>query len=105
MSIIISGHHFTETPALKAHTNEKLSKLFRHYGHIIKIECEMNSEVSHRGKENDFYVLLNIQIPGKTIRIEDNQRDMYTAVDRAIERADATLRKAKEKEIAKRRKV
>lgn len=105
VSVIISGHHFSETPALKAYAQEKLTKLFRHFDQIIKIECEMNSEIAHRGKESDYYVLLNIQIPGKTIRIEDNERDMYKAIDKAIDRADTTLRKIKEKELTKRRKI
>ena len=37
MQLNISGHHLDITPALKQHTNEKLSKIKHHFDQVMNV--------------------------------------------------------------------
>lgn len=97
MSLVISGRHFRETPALKAYTKEKAAKFYRHHKDIQKIVIEMTSEIAHRGKEADYVVDIRVAVPGHLFSIRDTERDMYKAIDKAINRMVRLLTRDKEK--------
>lgn len=102
MSLQISGRHFKETPALKAYTQEKATKFYRHHKDIQKIVIEMDSEIAHRGKEADYIVDISVTTPGHVISVRDSERDMYKAIDKAVNRMVRALTKDKEKQQKKR---
>ena len=102
MSIVISGRHFKETPALKKYAQQKIAKFYRHHKEILKIEVVMDSEVAHRGKESDFIIEINVHVPGHTFEVKDLERDMYKAIDKASDKMVRILTKDKEKHQARR---
>lgn len=104
MSIIISGRHFAETPALSKYAKAKIAKFYRHHKEILKVEVIMNSETAHRGKETDFIVEINVHVPGHMFEVKDLERDMYKALDKSTDKMVRILTKDKEKH-QKRRKI
>ena len=97
MSLVISGRHFAKTPALKIYAEQKASKFYKHHGEILKIVVEMNSEIAHRGRDADYIVDIAVSVPGHVIRIRDSERDMYKAIDKAVDRTVQALTRDKEK--------
>ena len=51
--LIISGVHLELTEALKSAVTEKMDKLFRHEGHIIRIRVELEYN-AHNSKQNEY---------------------------------------------------
>lgn len=96
MNIVVKGKHLRENAALEEFALKKTSKFYHFYPEIIKIEIELKSETGHRGKETDFLADLMVKVPGKTFKITDNERDMYKAIDRAVDRMIETLRREKD---------
>lgn len=96
MSIVVKGKHLKENLALEEFALKKTSKFYRFYPEIIKTEIELKSETGHRGKETDFLADIMVKIPGKTFKVTDNERDMYKAIDRAVDRMNETLRREKD---------
>ena len=50
--IIISGHNLDLTKALKSMVIEKVSKLFEHENHIIRIRVELSTRQAKHAKEH-----------------------------------------------------
>jgi putative sigma-54 modulation protein len=71
MQVSITGHHVEVTDSLKAHVEEKISKLKRHFD--------------------------NVQISGAKLFAEDVQEDMYVAIDNMVDKLDRQIVKHKEK--------
>jgi len=43
MQLNISGHHLDITPALKQHTNQKLSKIKHHFDQVMNSQYDFGS--------------------------------------------------------------
>lgn len=96
MNIVVKGKHLRENQALEDFAFKKSAKFYHFYPEIIKIEIELKSETGHRGKETDFVADLMVKVPGKTFKVTDNERDMYKAIDRSVDRMSETLRREKD---------
>lgn len=97
MNIAIKGKHLNENNALEDYALNKSTKFYHHYPEIIKVEVELRSEISHKGKEGDFIVDILVKVPGHTFKISDQERDMYKAIDKSVKRMIEVLRREKEK--------
>ncbi len=96
MNIVVKGKHLQENQALEDFALKKATKFYHFFPEIIKIEIELKSETGHRGKETDFFADLMVKVPGKTFKVTDTERDMYKAIDRAVDRMNETLRREKD---------
>lgn len=101
MNIVVKGKHLTTNKALEDYALKKSEKFYHHNREIIKVEVELRTEVGHKGKENDFIADINVKIPGHTLKITDQERDMYKAIDRAVKRMNESLRREKEKHTSR----
>jgi putative sigma-54 modulation protein len=97
MNIVVKGKHLRENQALEDFAFKKTAKFYHFFPDITKIEVAMRSETGHKGKETDFVVDIIVRIPGKTHKVQDAERDMYKAVDQAVDRMSEVLRREKEK--------
>lgn len=97
MNIVVKGKHLKDNKALEDYALSKSEKFYHHFRDIIKVEIELRTEIGHKGKENDFIVDILVKIPGRTLKITDQERDMYKAIDRAVKRMNESLRREKEK--------
>jgi len=104
MNIAVKGVHVKENKALENYAQSKAEKLYNHFPQIIKVEIELKTETSRRGKDDDFIANITLQIPKKTLKVFDQERDLYRAIDSAVERMTEVLRREKGKKSSRLRK-
>ena len=85
--IIVSGIHLELTAGLKAHVREKMERLFRHEGHIVRIRVELECDRKH-DREHQFIVL-----HGPDINATVDADECYKAIDLLVDKLDQGLRK------------
>ncbi|WP_156285993.1 ribosome hibernation-promoting factor, HPF/YfiA family [Oceanivirga salmonicida] len=96
MKFIISGKHLDLTEAIKNYAEEKLSKVEKYTEDINKIDVQI--EVEKTKTEGTLHkASATLYILGKTIRIEEIDKDMYTAIDLLADKLTRQVRKHLEK--------
>lgn len=91
MEIRIAGRHIQVTDAMKDYAKKKLSHLERYFGHIIEAHVIMNVEKNVHKIE----VVLHTNV-GKIFG-EEKTNDMYTSIDKVLEKMEVQLKRQKEK--------
>ena len=91
MQVIISGHHLEITDALKAHTEDKFSKLARHFDKVTDVHVILSVEKLVQKAE------ATLHFAGTKFFAEDHQEDMYAAIDELVTKLDRQILKHKEK--------
>jgi len=91
----ISGKHVTITDSIRAHAEEKTSKLPRYYDGVSQVEVivdsthgadKINVEVIAKGEHGNLFVAT------------ETGADAYTCIDGAVHKLEQQLRKKKAKE-------
>lgn len=91
MQISVTGHHLDVTEALKNYVESKFEKLERHFDHVTDVHVILGVEkISHKAEAT-------VQISGAKLFAEDQQEDMYAAIDGLIDKLDRQVRKHKDK--------
>lgn len=98
--IIISGHNLDLTEALKTMVIEKVSKLFEHENHIIRIRIELEVSQS-RGKEYLAKGLIEIKGPDLVANVSSD--DLYKSIDLLESKLDRMLRRRSRLRVLKRK--
>lgn len=91
MQVSITGRHLEVTDSLKAHVEDKISKLKRHFDHVVDVHVILEVEKMQQKAE------ATVQISGATLFAEDHQDDMYVAIDNMVDKLDRQIIKHKEK--------
>ena len=91
MQVSITGHHVEVTDALKAHVEDKISKLKRHFDHVTDVHVILTVEKLQQKAE------ATVQISGAKLFAEDTQENMYVAIDNMVDKLDRQIIKHKEK--------
>lgn len=91
MQLNISGHHLDITKAIKQHAEEKLSKIEHHFDHLINVNMILEVEKDVQKAE------ATIHISGADLFAKAQSSDMYTSIDKLVNKLDAQVRKHKEK--------
>ena len=92
MQINITGHHIEVTESLKNYVNEKFLKLERHFGQVIDTHVILSVEKLAQKAE------ATLQVNGGTLFAEDEQPDLYAAIDGLVDKLDRQAIKHKEKQ-------
>lgn len=90
--VIVSGIHLELTEGLKAHVREKMQRLLRHDGQIVRIKVELECDRQH-DHEHKFIVKGHIIIHGPDINATVEADDCYKAIDLLVDKLDQGLRK------------
>lgn len=98
--IIISGHNLNLTPALKRMVIEKVSKLFEHENHIIRIRVELSTDQT---VESSFHAKGMIEIKGKPLIADAASEDLYKSIDLLENKLDRMLRRRSRLRVLKRK--
>ncbi|MEX0330371.1 MAG: ribosome-associated translation inhibitor RaiA [Puniceicoccaceae bacterium] len=98
--IIISGHNLDLTPALKKMVIEKVSKLFDHENHIIRIRVELSSDQKYG---NAYHAKGKIEIKGKPLIADAASEDLYKSIDQLENKLDRMLRRRSRLRVLKRK--
>lgn len=94
MDIVVKGRH-TEVPdRFREHVAEKLARVERFDAKVIRVDVEVSKEHNPRQAEISERIELTIHSRGPVIRAEASSDDRYAALDLAVARLDARLRKA-----------
>ena len=91
MNLNIAGHHLPLTDALKTYVSEKITRLERHFGHLIGANVVLSVEkLRHKAEAT-------LHTRGANLHAEAIDEDMYAAIDSLADKLDSQTRKFKEK--------
>lgn len=93
MHIDITGHHIDVTPALKTYVQDKLSKVSRHFDHVIKLHVILSVEKHRQSAEATLYVAGG----HGDLFANATCEDMYSAIDALTGKLDRQVIRHKEK--------
>lgn len=91
MNINITGHRIEVTPAIRHFTEEKFSKLERHFDQITAIHVTLDVEKLRQIAEATLHVAKG------ELHASSESEDLYGAIDLLIDKLDRQLIKHKEK--------
>jgi putative sigma-54 modulation protein len=91
MQLNISGHHLDITPALRQHSNEKLSKIKHHFDQVINVNMILEVQKDVQMAE------ATIHLSGTDLFAKAQSSDMYVSIDQLINKLDSQIIKHKEK--------
>ena len=87
MKIILSGKNLDITDSLRNQTNKKVSKLSRYFNEDVEAQVTMSVE--------GYRHIIEVTIPfdGVVIRAEESTDDMYTSIDKVLDKLERQIRK------------
>ena len=95
MKIIFKGKHIEVTDAMRNYIEKRLSKIERHFDHILEVIVTLSVE------KNRQIVEATLQTSGALIRAEEETDDMYTSIDKVVDKLERQIQKYKEKYFQK----
>jgi putative sigma-54 modulation protein len=91
MNLTLTGHQLTITPAIRDYVGSKLTRVTRHFDHVIDVNVVMSVEkLRHK-------IEANLHTRGKDIHVEAVEPDMYAAIDALADKLDRQVLRHKEK--------
>ena len=96
MNLNLTGVHMNITPAIRAYVVAKLSRVMRHFDHVIDVNVVMSVEKLRQKIE------ANVHVRGRDIHVEAIEPDLYAAIDALVDKLDRQVLKYKEKTAAHR---
>jgi putative sigma-54 modulation protein len=91
MNLHLTGHHVEITPSIRDYVVSKLSRIERHFDHVIDVNVFMTVE------KLDQRIEANVHLSGKDIHVQAHDGDMYAAIDELIDKLDRQVIKHKER--------
>ncbi len=100
MDVVVSSRHCEVSERFREHVEEKLVRLEKHDHRIIRVEVLLERERNARQPERQVRVELTAKSKGPVLRAEAAAEDKMAALDLALDKMSAQMRRA-----ADRRKV
>jgi ribosomal subunit interface protein len=94
MDVVVKGRHCEISDSFRAHAEEKLSRLEKHNHRVIRLEVEVDMERNPRQQDRAVRVQLTAISKGPVIRAEACADDKRAALDLAVDRMAAQMRRA-----------
>jgi putative sigma-54 modulation protein len=91
MRIKVNGKNVVVTPALKAAVEMKLEKFDKYFKEDTEAQVTMGVQ------KNRQIIEITIPINGSILRVEEATEDMYSAIDKAVDKLNSQIRKHKTK--------
>jgi len=101
MEIIIRGDKLKITDAMKDYVHEKMGKLDKYLENSDSVRATVVAKVRNHKQSVEITIPLNSLI----LRSEEEQNDIYAAVDVALDKLERQIRKNKTKLMARQNKV
>jgi len=102
VDIVVKGRK-TEVPErFRKHVAEKLDKIQKLDGKVISLDVEVSKELNPRQADRCDRVEITLNTPGPVVRAEASAADPYAALDVAVTKLEARLRKAASKRHTRR---
>jgi len=100
MDVVVSGRHCEVSDRFREHVEDKLGKLEKHDHRIIRVEVMLEKVRNPRQPERNVKLELTARSKGPVVRAEASAEDKMAALDLALDKMAAQMRRA-----ADRRKV
>ena len=94
MDIVVKGRNVEVPDHYREHVADKLSKVERYDQKLIRADVELFHERNPRQSDKCQRVEITVMTRGPVIRAEACAKDFYSALDCAINKLDARLRRA-----------
>ena len=94
MEIVVKGRKAEVTDRFRKHVVDKLSRIERYDHKIISLDVELSKERNPRQTERKDRVELTMRTRGPVIRAEACAQDPYSALDLAVGKLEARMRRA-----------
>lgn len=94
MDVVVTGRHCEISDRFREHAAEKLTKLEKHDHRIIRVHVEVDCEPNPRQHDNAVHVELTAYSKGPVIRAEASADEKMGALDLALDKMAAQMRKA-----------
>ena len=94
MDVVVNSRHGEVSERFREHVHDKLSRLEKHDHKVIRIEVEVDTERNPRLHDRALRVELTAFTKGPIVRAEAAAEDKMTALDLALDKMSAQMRKA-----------
>ena len=94
MEVVVTGRHIDLSERYREHVAEKLTKLEKHDHRIMRVQVEVESERNPRQHDRAIKVELTAFSKGPVIRAEAAAEDKMSALDLALDKMAAQMRRA-----------
>ncbi|MBF4766413.1 ribosome-associated translation inhibitor RaiA [Nocardioides agariphilus] len=94
MDVVVTGRHCELSDRFRTHVTEKLSRLEKHDHRIIRVQVEVEKERNPRQADRAVRVELTAFSKGPVIRAEAAAEDKMGALDLALDKMAAQMRRA-----------
>jgi len=108
MKITIKATNLNLTPTIKKAIEEKIASLDKFILHIntpVEAFVEVAIETGHHRKGKVYYAEANIKVPGKIIRSEAREENIYRAINTVKDELQLLLKKYKKRQITTRKRT
>ncbi|HLZ38415.1 MAG TPA: ribosome-associated translation inhibitor RaiA [Mycobacteriales bacterium] len=93
MDIVVKGRHLEVSDRFRRHAAEKLTRIEKLDGKIIRLDVEVSEERNRRLSSLRQRVEITVRSRGPVIRAEAAAEDKYTALDAALDKLENRLRR------------
>jgi ribosomal subunit interface protein len=94
MDVVVTGRHCEISDRFREHAAEKLTKLEKHDHRIMRMHVEVDCEPNPRQHDHAVHVELTAYSKGPVIRAEAAAEDKMAALDLALDKMAAQMRRA-----------
>jgi len=94
MEVVVTARNCDVSDRYRAHVAEKLTRLEKHDHRIIRVHVEVDCEPNPRQHKGAIHVELTAFSKGPVIRAEASAEDKMAALDVAVDKMAAQMRKA-----------
>ena len=94
MDVVVSSRHCEVSERFREHVEEKLTRLEKHDHRIIRVDVLLEKEARPREPERAVRVELTAKSKGPVVRAEASAEDKMAALDLALDKMAAQMRRA-----------
>ena len=94
MDVVVKGRHCEVSDRFRQHVEEKLARLEKLNHRVIRVDVEVSKERNPRMSDRAVRVELTMKSRGPVMRAEAAAEDKMAALDMAVDRLQARMRKA-----------
>jgi ribosomal subunit interface protein len=94
VDVVLKSRHCEVSERFRSHVEEKLARLEKHDHRVIRVEVEVDKERNPRQQERAVRVELTAFSKGPVVRAEAAAEDKMAALDLALDRMVAQMRRA-----------
>jgi ribosomal subunit interface protein len=103
MDVVVTGRHCEVSDRFRDHVADKLGKLEKHDHRIIRVQVEVENERNPRQSDRAVRIELTAYSKGPVIRAEAAAVDKMGALDLAVDKMAAQMRRANDRRARTRR--